>query len=739
MSATAPGRETGLLLDGLHCAGCVNRVERALRAMPGILEATVNYTNHRALVRYDPATVDESDLVGEVEALGYAAAPYDPAVLDRSAREGAREALTRVLVAAFLAGNVMWIAVALYIGGYEGIDPDLRRVLRWLAIGLSVPAVSWCALPFWRGAVSGLRRGELTVDVPITVGIATSFVVSVVGTLAESTHLYMDSAAVIVFLILLGRTLERGARARAAGAVDQLMDLSPDTAARLGPDGVVEVPVSSLETGDRVRVAAGARIPVDGRILHGSSEVDEALVTGESTPVPRKVGDPVIGGTANLLGEFEIEVTDPVATGTLARLVELLERAQTVRPRVQQLADRVAAVFAPVVLFVAAATALGWWWAGASPLEIAMTTAAVLIVACPCALGLATPAAVTAAIGRAAQLGLLVKSGAALERCAEVNAIVFDKTGTVTDGRFAIDEIVPAAGTGEAAVLETAALAEGSSTHPLAIAIRQAAEARGLDCEATLDRRTLPGLGVEARMGPDDPAVLRVGSRALLEEAGARPDAVLEEGAAKLALRGLSLAWVARGHRVLGVIAGSDPLREDARDAVARLASMGVATSLVSGDHPAAVRLAAERAGIADYSAGVAPEDKVARVESLRASRSQRDAIIVVGDGINDAAAIAAADVGVAIARGSDVTLHAADVVIGGSRLGAVPDLVDLSRTTLRRIRENLGFAIAYNIVAVPLAVAGVLEPLHAAIAMSLSSLIVTGNAIRLLRFEAGA
>ncbi len=742
MSA-APGRETGLLLDGLSCAGCVNRVERALRAKPGVLEATINYTNHRALVRYDPKALDEADLVGEVEALGYRAVPYDPTLLDRPAHATAREALIRVLVAAFLAGNVMWIAAALYIGGYEGLDPEVRRTLRWLAIALSVPAISWCALPFWRGAWSGLRRRELTVDVPITIGIATSFVVSVVGTLAETEHLYMDSAAVIVFLILLGRTLERGARARATGAVDSLMDLSPDTAVRIATEGPVRVAVDSLSRGDHVRVAAGENIPVDGRILCGSSELDEALITGESTPVLRRVGDRVVGGSTNLLGELDIEVTEPSATGTLARLTELLERAQLARPRVQQLADRVAAVFAPSVLVLAGATALAWWWAGAAPLEIAITAAAVLIVACPCALGLATPAAVTAAIGRAAQLGILIKSGATLERCASTVAVVLDKTGTLTRGSFAIEEIVvagPAAlQDAEDAVLQAAALAEGASTHPLAVAIREAAESRGLDCEAALERTTLPGRGVEARVGPGATNVLRVGARAWVESTGARPDAALAEAADKLAERGLSLAWVARGSRVIGLIAGSDPVRDDARRAVARLEHMGIETVLVSGDHFAAVRLAAQRAGIRDFAAGVAPEDKVARVESLRAAHSAADAVVVVGDGINDAAALAAADVGVAIAQGSDVTVHAADAVVGGSRLEAVPDLIALSRTTLRRIRENLGFAVGYNLVAIPLAATGILEPLHAAIAMSLSSLIVTGNSVRLLRWKAPA
>ena len=453
----------------------------------------------------------------------------------------------------------------------------------------------------------------------------------------------------------------------------------------------------------------------------------------------RQVGERVIGGSDNLLGELEIVIEEPTATGTLARMAELLERSQLARPRVQQLADRVAAVFAPTVLVLAAGTAAAWWLAGASALEIAMTSAAVLIVACPCALGLATPAAVTAAIGRAAELGILVKNGAALERCADARSVLLDKTGTVTRGRFAIEEIATGRGASEEDVLATAARAEGASPHPLARAIRETVEARGLEVDdgaPELTRTTVPGRGVEARPQAEAAGVLRVGSRPLIEDAGLRVELALDEASSKLAERGLSLAWVARGTTVLGVIAGSDPLRDDAPDAVARLAALGARPALVSGDHADAVRLAAARAGIRETHAAVAPEDKVGRVEALRRETIGGGAVLAVGDGINDAAALAAADVGVAIAQGSDVTLHAADVVVGGSRLGAVPDLLELSGATLRRIRENLGFAIAYNVVAVPLAAAGVLEPLHAAIAMSLSSVIVTGNAIRLLRFR---
>jgi Cu+-exporting ATPase len=390
----------------------------------------------------------------------------------------------------------------------------------------------------------------------------------------------------------------------------------------------------------------------------------------------------------------------------------------------------VAAVFAPSVLVAAAATAAFWALAGRPAGEVALTAAAVLIVACPCALGLATPAAVAAALGRAAALGILVKRGDALERCAEVDELLLDKTGTLSEGRFAVEAVVAAPGFEENEVLALAAAAEGASTHPLAEAVRAAAAERDLVVAPRTPCRALPGLGVEAGEGE---SCLRVGSRALLASARVAVGPELLEEAAKLADRGLSLAFVAEGSRAVGLLAVCDPPRADARQAVSRLRDLGLDVALVTGDHLGAARLAAVRAGIADVQAGVSPEGKV---EVVRAARARGARLLAAGDGINDAAALAAADVGVAMARGADVTLHAADVVVRAPRLGALADLVELSRATLRRIRQNLAIALGYNALAVPLAAAGWLDPLPAAVLMSLSSLVVTGNAVRLLRWR---
>jgi len=722
--------ETGLFLEGLRCTGCVHRVERALREAPGVTDAAVNYTSHRARLRYDPVRTSPAALVACVESLGYRATPFDPDSLSRGPEREARRALARVLVAAFFAGNVMLISAALYIGAYQDLDDATRRGLRWLALALSLPAVSWCASPFWRGAWRGLCRREITMDVPIVLGIAIAFAVGVAGTLAEAEHLYMDSAAMIVFLILLGRTLESRSRARASGAVERLTALAPETALRRGADGLETVPTSALRPGDRVVVAPGQRIPVDGYIVVGATEVDEALLSGESQPVLRERGAQVTGGATNVLSEIEIEVTAAADAGTLARLASLLEQAQLARPAIQQLADRVAAVFAPSVLAIALLTALAWLWAGAGVFETALAAAAVLIVACPCALGLATPAAVTAAIGRAATFGVLIKRGDALERLARVDTVLLDKTGTVTQGRFCVERVRCAAGVERAALLAAAAAAEGASTHPVAQALREAADAAGIAVPECSPRHARPGRGVEAGRSA---ARRLVGSRAWLREHAIPIDASLEEAGAKLAAQGLTLAWVAEGARALGVVGLADPPRKDAKQAVVRLRSLSQRVELLSGDHAPAVALAAARAGVDASRAAVGPAQKLAHVEALRAAGAS---ILMVGDGINDAAALAAADVGVAMARGADVALHAADLVVQSPRLGAVADAVELARATLRRIRQNLALALAYNAVAIPLAIAGVLPPLHAAVAMSLSSLVVTGNAARLLRFR---
>jgi Cu2+-exporting ATPase len=719
--------DTGIFLDGLRCAGCAQRIERLLRETPGVVEAHVNFTTLRAQIRHAPVLA-AADLVQRVESIGYGAIPYDPAALDRPADRNAREALSRLLVAAFLAGNVMVIAEALYLG-QNGMEPALRRTLRWLCVALSLPAATWCALPFWRGAWQGLRRREITMDLPIVLGLCAALLGNTLATWAESPRVFADSAAMIVFLILLGRTLERGARARAAGAVERLLARAPRVARRISERGIEQIAVAALARGDRVIVAPGETIPVDARVIAGASEIDTSLITGESQPIACAVGDRVAGGVNNLLAELTLEVTAPAREGTLAQMAALLERAAAERPRVQRTADRIASRFAPALLAIAVVTGLGWMLAGAAPLEALLTVSAVLIVACPCALGLAAPAAITAAIGRAAQLGVLVKSGEALERCARVDCAILDKTGTLTEAALVVDRVA-VSGVSDTRVLALAAAAEGSSLHPLAAGIHRAAQARAIATPAAELRRAYPGLGVEAKV---DGEPVRVGTRAFLEQSGVAVPPQLAEEAHAMAASGLTLAWVACGGNALGVLGLSDPTREDAARAIAALRDLGVTPMLVTGDHAGAAQLAGERAAIGEIWSGVLPEGKVERV---RVARARGETVLFVGDGINDSAALAAADVGCALAQGADVAIHAADVVVRSRRLFSVVELVALARITLRRIHENLALALLYNAVVIPLAIAGRIEPLGAALAMGISSLAVTGNAVRLLRWR---
>ncbi len=720
--------ETGLVLEGLRCASCAHRVEQGLRHAYGVQRAEVNYANHRANVRFDPGQTDASRLVSVVEDLGFAAQPYDPATLDRPRDRGSRSAMVRVLVAAFLAGNVMWLAAALYAGDYQGMEPSVRTALRWLVVALSLPAATWCAAPFWRGAWHGLRRGSLTIDVPIVLGIATSVGTTIAGTLAGSDLLFVDSAAMIVFLILLGRTLEQRARTRASEAIERLQSLAPSIARRVGSDGTIEeIHRDALAVGDTIRVAAGESFPADVRIVGHPVEVDESIVTGESIPVLREPGAEVPCG-ARLAGTEAIAVVIAIAGNDhLARMSSLLERAQASRPEIQRLADRIAAVFAPAVLVTAALTALLGVALGLEALEIAMRAAAVLIVACPCALGLATPAAIAAAVGRAAGLGIWVKDGAALERLAAVDVVLLDKTGTLTEGHLRVVGIESSEDVRPEEVTTWAARAEGAVPHPIADAIRASAPTD----TAPLDPiEVVPGLGVIADR---DGQRVMVGRRALLEREGILLDEALCLREKENARRGHSIAWVSRGDRVLGLVCFADEPRQDAREATTRLTDAGLRLELLTGDHEAAARNASARVGITAVHSELSPEAKVDRIAEWRSKSAN---VAFVGDGINDAAALGAADVGLAMARGAEVTREAADLVLQGGRLTAVPDARDLARATLQRIRENLAFALAYNVVAVPLAILGILEPLHAAIAMSASSLVVVGNATRLLRWS---
>jgi Cu+-exporting ATPase len=550
----------------------------------------------------------------------------------------------------------------------------------------------------------------------------------------EGPHLYFEAAAAILTLVLLGRLLEERARRRTSAALRALQKLRPDTA-RLERDGAVEeIPATQLVPGDVAIVRPGERLPADGTVLEGRSEADESMLTGESLPVDKEAGSPVIGGTLNGSGLLRVEVTASAGQSALARIVEAMESAQASKPSVQRLVDRVSAVFVPAVVLLAIATFLGWrYWAGAEMTEAILNAVAVLVIACPCALGLATPIAIVMGTGVAARRGVLIKDAEALERARELDTVVFDKTGTLTEGQ---PELVHLAGTGgvdRATLLRLAAGAQQGSEHPLARALRRAASEDGLDLPAVRDFQGLAGRGLEAAVG--DTRVL-LGSRRLMNERGV-PTEALEDVAHEQEAHGRSVAWIARldGERgtLLGLAGFGDAARDGAAEAVSRLGDLGLDVVLLTGDNRRAAEAMAARLGIARVVPEVLPEDKAAEIARLR---DEGRSVAMVGDGVNDAPALAAADLGIAMGEGSDVALEAAAIALLRSDPRLVPEAVVLARATRRKIRQNLFWAFVYNTLGLPLAALGLLAPVVAGAAMAASSVSVVANTLLLGRFR---
>ncbi len=744
-----------LALQGLRCASCVAKVEAALSAVPGVAAARVDLLTSTAKVAVVPDGGPGLEaLLEAVRRAGYAAFPlqdvpglrrtdWGEAVLDRERKAlGWRLALSLALGA----------PVALFAMGpmFPGFPAALGAPwAAWFQFFAATAVLFLAGFPLHRDAWRALRRGGADMNTLVSLGTLASYGYStamLAGSVADPAHaahgLYFDSAAVIVALVLLGRRLEAGARTRASEAIRHLGALLPRTARMVTGEGDREVPVGDLRPGDRVRVRPGERLPADGRVLAGASTVDESLFTGEPEPRPKAAGDRVVGGTVNRRGTLLLEVTETGARTVLAHLVRLVEEAQASRAPIQRLADRVAARFVPAVLAVALATFAAWMALPASPSlsEALLCAVAVLVVACPCALGLATPAAVLAASGSGASQGILFRSAEALERAAAVQVVLFDKTGTLTEGNPVLTAVTPMPPFSEEEVLARAAALEAASEHPLASALLDAAEKRRLPFPAASSFEAVPGRGVRGIVRGE--AAL-LGSLAFLGESGVSPD-----GFAPAPATARTSLYLAVGGRPAAAFAVEDRLKPGAAQAVAALRSLDLEPVLVTGDSERAAAAAARASGIASWYAGLLPEGKV---ELIRALRRQGRSVVMVGDGINDAPALAAADVGIALASGTDAALAAAPVTLAGKDLGGVARAVSLARRTLRIIRQNLLFAFVYNALAIPVAAGalaplmrpggpvgpilgweGHLNPMIAAAAMAGSSLSVVANALRL-------
>ncbi|MEO5327025.1 MAG: heavy metal translocating P-type ATPase [Magnetococcus sp. THC-1_WYH] len=730
-------REVHLLLEGIHCAACVWLNEQVLRRIPGVLEAHVNFADFRATVRWHPETTTLGHLIDAIQRVGYKAHPYDPRRVEESHRRRDRTLLIRLGVAGFGAANVMFIAVALYAGTFQGMETRYQTFFHWVSLLIACPVVFYSGSVFFHGAWQGIRAGRLTMDFSIALGATITFLASVVATWGGPGAVYFDSVTIFIFVLLLGRTLESTARRKAAGTAERLIRFQPETVQVLREGVEQRLPLRQVRVDDEVVIRPGERIAVDGWILRGRTTVDESMLTGEAEPVDKVPGSAVIGGTMNVDGGIHVRVRRVGGETTLARILHTVTVAQSSRNLVHPLADRVAAWLVGGVVLLSLVTFIFWWQR--DPEQALPNAVALLIITCPCALGLATPAAMLVACGNAARKGMLIRDPGTLERLARIQQVVLDKTGVVTEGKPRLTISLPATENGidHRTLLTRVAAVERYSEHPLGQAVMRAFAEQAWDGLPEADNpRIEPGLGLLARV---DGGMTRVGRPEFAfatqdQRNGAEVFITQDQGDTieiPMADSGQPVTWVAC--TVEGMLWGwlgfLDPVRADAKATVTFLKEQGLTVSLLSGDRQATVSWTADRVGIAAAVGGVLPEEKQ---QVIRALRQEGIRVAMVGDGVNDAPALALADVSLAVDRAADLSMATSDVILLDPGLSSVAHLFAMARQTLSIIRQNLFFSLAYNVVTIPLAVAGWVSPIVAAIAMPVSSLVVVANALRL-------
>ena len=707
-----------LSLEGMSCASCAMRIERTLNELEGV-EATVNYATEQATVDYDQGRAAVDDLIHAVEAAGYRASIEARVAADDTA---ARRLLTRLLVAAVLTVPLVVLAMVppLQFDGWE-----------WVAAALATPVVLWAGSDFHRAAVLNARHLAATMDTLISIGTLAAWTWSVVALLAlEDAHTYFEVGAAVTTLVLLGRFLEAGAKRRSSAAIRGLLELGAKEARVLRGGVEALVPVAEVRPGDLFVVRPGEKIATDGVVEDGTAAIDQSMLTGEPIPMEIGPGDQVFGATVNTSGRLVVRATRVGAETALAQIAHLVEEAQSGKAPVQRLADRVSSVFVPIVLGISLATLVGWLVLTGDGTAAFTASVAVLIIACPCALGLATPTALMVGTGRGAQLGIVIKGPEILERTRRVTTVVLDKTGTVTEGRMWVADVVPANGVERSEILRLAGAVEDASEHPVARAIagRAREELGRLPAAERFSSRA--GLGAEATV--DGHSVV-VGRPSLLASRGLALPAELVPRRDEAQAEGGTVVAVGWDGAVRGLVHVDDRLKPTSEEAVAELRSLGLEPVLLTGDNERTARSVAEAVGIEQVVANVLPHDKVAEVRRLQEAGK---VVAMVGDGVNDAPALAQADLGLAVGTGADVAIEASDLTLVSGDLRAAADAIRLARRTLRTIEGNLFWAFAYNVAAIPLAAAGLLDPIVAAAAMALSSVFVVTNSLRLRRFR---
>jgi len=737
-----PGEGSAVRIDlavtGMSCASCAGNVEKALRGLSGVREATVNLATGRATVLFDPRHISRAELVRAIRDAGYGVA-----VTAEEAGAGAEREYRS------LRASVMWggaLALLIFLGSMRHWFPWMPAFLQndYVLWALATPVQLVLGARFYRGAWSALRHGTANMNTLVAVGTSAAYLFSVVATVLPGffrgagvePEVYFDTSAVIIVLVLFGRLLEARAKGKTSDAIRRLMGMRPRTAHVLGEEGEREVAIEEVRAGDVLVVRPGEKIPVDGLILEGRSSVDESMITGESLPVDKGPGDEAVGATLNKWGSFRFRAVRVGADTTLAKIIRLVEEAQGSKAPIQRLADVIAARFVPAVIAIAVLAFVVWALAGPEPglVRALLNFVAVLIIACPCAMGLATPTAIMVATGRGAERGILIRSGESLETVHKVDTFVFDKTGTLTNGRPETTDVLAAGGFGREAVLKLAASVENGSEHPLGQAVVRRARAEGIPVEVAADFRALEGMGVEGVVAGKR---VLVGSLKLAETEGIDV-ASLAAKAGGLAGEGKTVAFVAVDGEPAGLLALADTLKPGARAAVDSLRRSDRRVVMLTGDNALTARALAAEAGIDEVQAEVLPGDKA---EVIRRLQAEGRRVAMVGDGINDAPALVQADVGLALGTGTDVAMASADITLISGDLGTVVAAVELSRRTIRTIRQNLFWAFVYNVVGIPVAAGALypffgilLNPMIASAAMAMSSVSVVGNSLRLRR-----
>jgi cation-transporting ATPase V len=714
-----------LRVQGMTCGSCATRVQRVLARQSGVADAEVNFATGRARVRTE-GPADVGALQAAVERIGYRIEPLaddQPTREQDDAEAVLQQSWLRRVVAVTPAAA---FAVVTMLLGARAMESPL---LRWAMLAVATPVQFWVGWPFLREAARRARRRTANMDTLIAMGTLAAYGFSVGQLATGGMDLYFETAVLLIAFLTLGRYFEARARGRAGQAIRALLALGAKQARLLRDGAEVMVPVEQVAVGDLLRVRPGEKIPTDGEVVDGASAVDESMLTGESVPVDKTPGARVAGATINTSGALTVRATAVGADTALAQIVRLVEQAQAGKSGMQRLADRISGVFVPAVIAVAALTFAGWAMLGGDPTKGLVAAVAVLIIACPCALGLATPTAIMVGTGRGAELGILIKSVEVLERTRKITTVVFDKTGTLTRGQMTLTDVVPADGVAEARLLRLAGAAEADSEHPIGQAIAAGARQRGLELPAAWAFQALAGHGVQATV---DDTTVWIGRGKLLAEAGLPVPAALEDAAERLEVEGRTVVLVGWDGQARGALAVADTLKDGAAAAVGRLHQMGLEVAMLTGDNARTAEAIAHQAGVDRVLAEVQPADKQAEVGRLQATGA---VVAMVGDGVNDAPALVQADLGIAIGTGTDVAIESSDLTLLRGDLDGVATAIALSRRTYRTIVENLGWAFGYNTAAIPLAAAGLLNPIVAGAAMAFSSVSVVTNSLRLRRF----